>query len=155
MKRIVLTGVFVVVLMCMHSVSFADVTAVFGPKVYARGKGKPAVAVDAFSAAAGVGRLTVYNGDGNKKHAVSSGRIEVNGAPILTPRDFKGHAGTVEETIDLVDDNTITVALDGKPGAFLTVVITQKSQASPPTVTIAAAPSVIHKGGSATLSWSV
>ncbi|MGD9022260.1 MAG: NHL repeat-containing protein, partial [Deltaproteobacteria bacterium] len=127
----------------------------FGPNEYVRAVGQPTVYTDTFSSAPGSGLITVRNGhwDGSNRvtNAVTSARIVLNEEQIFGPNDFKDEVHILETSVDLAEQNTISVELNSDPGSYITVEVTQ--QGLPPRVTMHVDPDTIRVGGSATLTW--
>ncbi|WP_051309762.1 hypothetical protein [Desulfogranum japonicum] len=106
----------------------AEITA-FGPQQYVRTTGSPNIYTDIFSAEPGEARLVIYNGlkgeKSNQDLRVTSGVIELNGEVLFTHDDFKHKTYLLEIPITLLEENTIRVELESKPGTFLNVEIIQ------------------------------
>jgi hypothetical protein len=155
MKKTISITLFLLLILFLGTASAGEVT-MFGPKQYVRTKGAPNVYTDTFSAISGEAKLTVKNGswDGMKKitDAISSASVVVNGHQIFGPNDFNQQVHFLEASINVAEDNSITVELASKPGSYLTIEITQ--EVAPPTVTINAVPETIEFGGSSTLTWT-
>ena len=121
-----------------------DDHAVFGPRKFARDKGKPEVEKVRFSVAKGGEdyAFRLVNGDGDKGRdknrnwdkdrdrdrdgdsQVSSASITLNGVEVIGPSDFQRHEKVIERKVTLQKSNFLSVLLEGKPGSFITVKIT-------------------------------
>ncbi|MCK5543283.1 MAG: tandem-95 repeat protein [Desulfobacterales bacterium] len=125
-KNILLT--FFLFLFLVGSNAFANEVTIFGPNTYLRTSGSPDLYSDTFSAFPGQGTLIIKNGsyDGSKKiiDAISSATVSINGAPIFGVSDFNKNIYLLETTIDLQEDNTISIELASSPDSYLTVEIT-------------------------------
>jgi RHS repeat-associated protein len=97
----------------------------FGPKQYVSEKGKPQTVTDTFPAEAGVGTLIVENGDADHHHQVSHVKITLNGKMVFGPWVFDRHGKHNKHRVHLVENNTLSVQVDGKPGSYITVTIIQ------------------------------
>lgn len=102
----------------------------FGPVTYERTQGPPDQYNDTFNAPfAGNFVLRVKNGDtnadGDPEQRVSSASILLNGAEVVSPNEFNQQVDAVEKTVALNSGaNTISVQINGMPGAYITVAIT-------------------------------
>ncbi len=137
------------------NISIADVVTVFGPTQYVRTQshGPADVFIDTFSATSGEGILTIHNGEADGTNRVSSAEITINGEEIFGPESFSQGVYTLEASVTLSENNSITVKLKkGKQGSYLTVEVTQGT--GMPAVTITANPGTIQVGESSSLSWS-
>lgn len=104
----------------------ADVT-LFGPRQYVRQSGKPAVVTDSFAARKGAARLEVMNGAMDGSSRVSSAVVILNGRQILGPSDFNQQRANVQLTVELNEQNTLSVELRSAPGSRLAVRVTQEA----------------------------
>ena len=109
--------------------SIAFEMSCFGPQKYVRTKGAPNQFSDVFPGVAGEGTLIIYNGDEQGKNLISSATIDINGARILSAKDFKQKADYIEVPIPLQEQNTIDVKLNSKPNSFLKIEILQEIEA--------------------------
>ncbi len=68
------------------------------------------------------GFLCIDNGV-NDKTSVTSGSIDLNGAPVVSPQDFKhGEKGSsIQASVSLLLENSLRVQLAGKPGSEIRV----------------------------------
>jgi hypothetical protein len=100
---------------------------VFGPKDYARTTGKPIVATDHFSVAnpGSFYVLHVYNGGktGASQARASSAAIGLNGVEVVGPAAFNQQVWHIEQAVELLPSNELTVELRSKPNSGITVEI--------------------------------
>ncbi|RJQ52518.1 MAG: carboxypeptidase regulatory-like domain-containing protein [Nitrospiraceae bacterium] len=147
---------FFVFILAFAGTSYAGNVTVFGPAQYTTTQGGTDVFTDTFSAISGEARITVRNGTltGTKRidNAISSARVYVNGTEIFSPNDFNQNVYLLESPINVGSSNSISIALNGSSGRYLTVEITQ--QVPEPTIAITANPDTIHAGNSSTLTWN-
>lgn len=134
--------------------AIAGAQPVFGPERYERQHGAPLVVRKNFtSASTGQGFvLQVRNGKSDGTHRVVAGTVRINGRVVVKPSDFGRHVEEFEGPVSLYHSNVIEVTTMGPPGSFL--IITIASRGVLPVVSLSSSPSVIHTGGSATLTWS-
>jgi len=127
MKRAVMIALFFVLVVSIGT-SFAVEVTLFGPQQYLRTKGKPDVYSDGFSihGLTGEGKLIIKNGDQDGNHRISSALIHFNGEQIFGPDDFNQQVYNLEASVDLVEDNFISVELRSKPRSYLTIRVTQE-----------------------------
>ncbi len=141
--------------------SFAEDGSVFGPKKYLRSPGSPNYYSDTFLAQPGEGLLIIKNGSYKKKskrnrkrnHATNA-VITVNGVRIFGPRDFKKKAKFLQKKINLLEENTISVKLGGRPGSYLVLEVKGNVGQYLPAASISAVPTSIFNGESSVLTWS-
>jgi RHS repeat-associated protein len=155
MKKTIIITLFLF-LSFLIGTSFAVEVTLFGPNQYVRTTGPANVYTDTFSAIPGEARLIVKNGDWDDSQrvtdAISSASVVVNGEQIFGPDDFNQQVHILETSVNLAEDNSITVELASNPGSYLTIEVTQ--DIDPPTVIISAVPDSIVVGESATLTWT-
>ncbi|HEX8184522.1 MAG TPA: Ig-like domain-containing protein, partial [Blastocatellia bacterium] len=115
---------------------------VFGARRFDRTTGQPNSYVEQFTlsaSATGPYTLHLQNGADDKESRVSSARVKLNGADVLSPSDFNQNAGVIERNVTLAATNTLEVSLASKPGSFLTITITSAcapADTAPPVVSI-------------------
>lgn len=80
---------------------------------------KPETTSDAFGASAGASTLHVIQGD----TPVTSGHITLNGVDVVTADQFKASVKTFAVPVTLGAQNTLSVQLEGEPGASVLVMI--------------------------------
>jgi hypothetical protein len=91
----------------------------FGPQTFTRQTGKPQAVSANFSVLNPTTQYTLaVQSDG-----VASAVISLNGAVIFGPADFNLSVTTLQRTVSVQRDNTITVELRGKPGSSLTLTV--------------------------------
>ena len=110
----------------------AGMLSVFGPRKYLRATGKPVVASDRFSAAAGKATLSVVNGEADGSNRISSAVITLNGKNVFTTMAFNQEVYRLRATVDLGPQNLLSVKLESKPGSYLTLEIVAEGQNRPP-----------------------
>ncbi|KAF0191939.1 MAG: hypothetical protein FD165_1273 [Gammaproteobacteria bacterium] len=106
--------------------------SVFGPERYVRGHGAPITRNASFPAdnVAAVCKLVVHSGAAsNKKSAVHSAVIRLNGTTVIGPRYFSGHTQIIERAVHLLARNTLSVELRSTPGSELVLEILCARQA--------------------------
>jgi catechol 2,3-dioxygenase-like lactoylglutathione lyase family enzyme len=80
-----------------------------------------------FGTGEGEARIIVTNGDGNDPATMATAAsISLNGNEVLSPDRFRRGVGEIEVPVNLVQDNEITVAVQGKPGSLITVRVKQR-----------------------------
>jgi hypothetical protein len=133
MKKSLIISVALLLGLCLATATAVDVTR-FGPKQYVCEKGKPQVVTDTFSADPGVGTLIVENGDESGHHQVNSAKITLNGKMVFGPLVFDQHGKHHKNRVHLLENNTLSVKVDGRPGSYVTVTIVQ--DVKPPTTAV-------------------
>lgn len=128
---------------------------IFGPTQYIKAKRSTEIFTDTFSASSGPAKIIVQNGaeivrkNGTSiVNQVSDGSVVLNGQEIFNANDFKQGAYLLEATINVIDQNSITVELVRSLGSIITVRIIQ------PSCAITATPQSIFLGGSSRLTWN-
>ena len=108
-------------------VSAAAELTVFGPQQYVRTTSATTVYEDQFLAQVGPAHLiiTVGNPDGTNK--VSSARVFLNGLEIFYPNDFPSNISNYQIPVNLTESNLLRVELQGSPGDFLIIWVTQEN----------------------------
>ena len=93
---------------------------------YERTTESPNSYTDSFFGTAGPARLVIHNGvDSDSNSKVTSAIVILNGEIVLGPDSFNKTADEIEIPINLVEDNTLTVELRGKPGSWVNVRVKQ------------------------------
>ena len=152
--------ILLLVLSLFAGSSFATEVFRFGPHQYIRTTGAADIYNDTFSAVTGEARLIVRNGFKDKKlkisNATSSASVVVNGEEVFGPNDFNQKVHLLETSINLSENNAITIELTSGPGSYLTIEVMQKTEISlePPTCTINVSSESIQLGESLMLSWN-
>ena len=102
------------------SLTQAQTVTVFGPKVYTRDAGKPAVATDTFfvSNISSPFQIAVDNA------GVASAVITLNGSPVFVESDFNPNVLHLTKTVMLQASNELDVEVRSKPGTGVNVQIT-------------------------------
>ncbi|HEY2090773.1 MAG TPA: hypothetical protein VGJ81_02705 [Thermoanaerobaculia bacterium] len=107
----------------VYSYSNGALQKASGTYVYAddfrRSTAKPEVSSGAFTSAVGVSTLHVVQND----TPVTSGRITLNGTEVVAADAFKAKAHAFTVPITLAAHNTLSVQLEGQPGASVLVMI--------------------------------
>ena len=127
MKNIILAAS--ILLGCMYFSSAWGVDLTLFEQDFLRSKGKPRASDDTFVAQAHEAKLIISNGSADKKHRVSSASVFLNGKKIASSRDFKKKASQKEFTVDLLEINTVSVKIAGKPGSLLNIRVIQEIDA--------------------------
>ena len=157
MKRAVIVTLCFI-LSIFANTSFATDVTLFGPHQYIRTSGAPDVFTASFTAIPGDGVLIVKNGSVSGTNrindAISSASVYVNGGQIFGPSDFNQNVYLLQTTVNLTENNTITVELASNPESYLTIEVKQDQQQNQPTVDLSADPLNILIGESSTLTWN-
>jgi hypothetical protein len=83
--------------------------------------------------------LHLVNGDANGNYRVSSGSVAINGKTVLGQSSFSQNLVSADCAITLTTHSTLQVALESKPGSFLTITLLGKNaDRTPPVVTVVA-----------------
>jgi murein DD-endopeptidase MepM/ murein hydrolase activator NlpD len=128
MKRIALITAFFLLGIFIGS-SFAIEVTLLEPMQCAKIGDEPTTYTESFPGLVGEGRLIIENGDEFGDHRVSSAEIYLNGVLVIGPKSFNQKVGHIESSVSLVEQNSITVIVDRKPGCFLTVQVFQEIEA--------------------------
>lgn len=108
--------------------SAAEISA-FGPQQYVRTTGAPNIYTESFEAYPGEALLVIYNGEPGQKskddNRVTSGKITLNGEVLFTHDDFKHQTYTLEIPISLLENNSLRIELESKPGTYISLEIIQ------------------------------
>jgi hypothetical protein len=107
-------------------VSAAAEQTVFGPKQYLRTTAAANVYEDQFLAQVGSAQLVVSIGNPDGTNMVSSARIFLNGFQLLYPDDFPTNEPFYQLPVNLTESNTLRVELQGTPGDFITIWVSQE-----------------------------
>jgi hypothetical protein len=114
--------VMVLMLLPLVSISGADVI-LFGPEAFERSEGSPNVFDEAFATTENDGFLLVFNGDDELDSRVTSGSITLNGSTIVDSSELNETVERIIKRVDLEDNNTMQITLDGAPGGYIIVMI--------------------------------
>jgi len=143
--------------------AFANPWSVFGPKQYVRTTGAPQTVRETFAAhnTALPYTLRLENGGGTLTGTsgamarVTSAAITLNGADILTPKDFNASTpAIIEKSITVNASNELTIELRGDPGAGVTLSILA-DDSELPTITASVSPQPNGAGWNAALPVTV
>ncbi|WLE95637.1 MAG: RHS repeat-associated core domain-containing protein [Candidatus Electrothrix communis] len=138
-------------LLSSNSSEAVEVT-VLGPVKYVRTSEASNIFSDAFRAVPKQGMIHVRNGDGIGEDQISSGWVRVNGAEIFTPDDFNQKVLSLESVVNLLEDNSINIEINSKPGSYLEIWVTVDVPL--PTAVLTLTPQAIIRGENAELSWT-
>ena len=97
----------------------ADPTLFFA--TYTRTDGDPDEFEDSVVAAPGKYVVNIVNGDRSGAKKVTSATVQINGAAIFSPNDFKKQGRNLSAPVTLPDRATITVEVAGAPGTLFTL----------------------------------
>ena len=114
------------VLAVFPGVSAAGELTVFGPKQYLRTTADTNVYEDQFSAQVGPGQIEITIGNPDGTNRVSSARVFLNGLKLLGPEDFPNKDFSYQFPVNLTENNFLRVEIQGTPGDFLTIWVTQE-----------------------------
>ena len=132
MKQTVSIGLCVL-LGLLASISFATEVSVFGPEQYIRTKGAPNVYTDTFTGLfteiVNTGKLIVLNGNQTGRNRISSAKIFINGNLIFGPSDFNQNVYELTAEVPLLEENTLSVEVRGKPGGTIRIGLIQEFDA--------------------------
>ena len=131
MKKIFTLSALLLFFLGLAGLSQAEQVTVFGPEQYTRTKGRPNVYTDSFSIPkpSGEGRLIVKNGREDGKHRISSAVIYFNGEQVFGPSHFNQKVSELEATVNLLEQNTLSLNIRSKPESYLTVEVIQYVEA--------------------------
>lgn len=127
---------------------------IFGPVTVLRAEGKPIEVTYSFSKLPGFEApfsLVVVNGDSDGYKRISSASFRLNGKVVLSSSNFNQKVGTITKTVELIENNTLTVKLQSKPGSFLKVSVIGQKIEQPEQVLDLSSVTVGPGGGSGTL----
>jgi hypothetical protein len=128
MKKSILISAVLLFCFLVCTASAVEVT-LLGPKKYARTTGAPNVYTDSFPGRLGQGTLIVKSGDANGNNQISSAIIKINGTQILGPSDFNQNVYEKNISINLIENNKISLELRSQPGSYLIVQIKEEIEA--------------------------
>ena len=120
---------------CVWSASAAAATTVFGPKAYVVEAGKPQVfresltldPTTACDAATVAFTLNVTNGDAGGRNGVASAVVAVNGAIVISERDFPLAGASVEVALAPASSVDLVVQFKGgRPGSAVQVSVNKR-----------------------------
>ena len=106
-------------------VSAAAELTVFGPQQYLRTSGSGNVYENQFSAQVGPAHLVVTVGNPDGSNGVSSASVFLNGVQLLYPDNFPTNSSGYQFPVNLSENNFLRVEIQGTPGDFLTILVTQ------------------------------
>jgi len=123
----------------------SQMTAVFGPKRYARVVGPQQTFVEMFphSAAGQPCRLVVTKGED------ATASVSLNSSLIAGPSDFNSRLARIVKPVALADENRLEVRLTSQPGTFVTIEVECGAPSAPGSANVseATAPSHSVSGG--------
>jgi|SRR5580658_9694849 hypothetical protein len=101
----------------------ARAAAAFGPEIFVKSRDAPAVETRQFSRGQLRGPITllVENGDAAQNRRVAGATITLNGTEVYGWSDFR--QALRPKSVDLLEQNTLTVELEGAPGDFLSIAV--------------------------------
>ena len=152
MKKIACLILLTLLTLLSSNSSEAVEVTVLGPVKYIRTSGKTNIFTDSFRAVPKQGILHVRNGDGIGEDQISSGRVQINGVKIFSPKDFNQNVFSLESPVDLLEENSINIEINSKPGSYLEIWVTVDVPL--PTATLTLTPQSIIRGETAALSWT-
>jgi len=68
-------------------------------------------------------QLKIVNGDREGSNRVTSAKIEINGATIVSPTEVNSGVETLTRTIQLQKENMIKVTVDGPAKSYIYVTV--------------------------------
>ena len=158
MKTTIITCIMIIFVQIVYTcplVLASDIT-LLGPIQYQRSSGPPDSYSNTFAGAPGEARIQLRNGDssGEKRieDSVSSAKIQINGQIVFGPEDFGKNIFTMEKSITILSENSLSVVLDSAPESYITIRIIQESQL--PQVSFRIDPQIVSPGQAAVLTWA-
>lgn len=133
MKRLITFPILLFLFISFPDTSFGVEISLFENQ-YSRTKGKPNNFTDTFIGKIGEGKLVFKNGDEDGRHRISSAVIKVNGVVILNTNDFNQKIYNIEASVNLDENNSISVEMRSKIGSHLNIQIVQEMNAEGGTV---------------------
>ena len=115
--------------------SLAGEVAVFGPKDYVRGTGRPVIVTDTFPVANPTGSFTLHidNGGAQGQYGrVSSAVVTLNGVVVVAPNEFNQQISVIEKPVVLISQNILSVEVRSAPGSGFTLEIFGEVDNRPP-----------------------
>jgi hypothetical protein len=108
----------------LASGSAAETTPVFGPTDYTRVAGTPQTFTETFErCGTSACQIVVINGNPDGTQRISSASIFVNGAEVVRTRDLNQNVDSIVRSLDLTEENELTVTLAASRGGFLRVAV--------------------------------
>lgn len=110
----------------LPSASLAAMLPIVGPTQFTHGTGEPQTVTQTFQNCETNTqyRLVILNGTPDGRNRISSARITLNGREVVGPSAFNQRVGQVIRALGTLPlNNTLTVRVASRPGAFLTVSI--------------------------------
>src|ERR1700694_4193217 len=117
-------------------------TPFFGPQTYVRARNGEDEFTSAVIVPSSVTQpffLHLVNGDANGNYRVSSGSVAIDGKTVLSQSSFSQNLVSADCAVTLSSRSSLQVALESKPGSFLSITLLGKNaDRTPPVVTILA-----------------
>lgn len=128
MRKTILKGLVLiaVLLFCSQSTVYTkpQPSPVFGPETFIRDKGQPQIITRTFSVQDPSQPYTLLIRSGqNGDDRVTSAVIRINGTLLAGPNDFNQQTGLLIKPANLLQNNTLSIELRGKPSTSLTITI--------------------------------
>lgn len=112
----------------------------YGPQVYVRSKGAPVTQTTQFSVKNPNTQYTLYVVNGASPYApVASAVVSINGAVVLSDKDFNEHPHAISRPLKLGSNNSLSVQLRSDPGGAISVEILGLDD-DPPGITASVSP---------------
>lgn len=122
MKKMLMLAIIAVWLLNAQ-LSWAELL-VFGPQIFTRGPGEPQKIIKTFSVKNPSEKFTISVQSVRREPGkISNALIELNGAPVIGPNEFKKEAVTITKPVKLQKENKIAVAVRSEPGTWVAVSI--------------------------------
>ncbi|MBN2326289.1 MAG: Vps62-related protein [Candidatus Omnitrophica bacterium] len=91
---------------------------------FSRLTSQPVALTEQFASIPQVCTIFIFNGGKSQQYdAISSAVIDINGSPVTAPNEFNQNQPIIVKTIELSDENQLSVDLRSKPGGGITIEI--------------------------------
>ncbi|HEX2203406.1 MAG TPA: carboxypeptidase regulatory-like domain-containing protein, partial [Longimicrobium sp.] len=130
----------------------------FGPRVFSRDSGGPAVQTATFALPAGAAppyRLHVQNGDPDGSARVAKADLDLNGADPLGSPGLTPQVGALLRDVALTSANTLRVRLRGPSGSRITLRVSARDTAAPRIEIATPAPGLVTRAAQVEVAGTV